>query len=398
MRRKHSGWLLLTAILWGAAPFRVVADVVIQPPFDAFYALDDLGAIPGVPANYGGVNFALGNFNRLIIGGSANNSNGALYSIGVVRSASGHITSFNGSASVYASGPYNDGGLAYGPGNVLFMSQWPLNELSQFKPGSTAPDKTIDLGSLGVEVSHSALNFVPSGFSAAGHLKLVSYSAGQWSDAAYTADGTGTFNITSVTPVADSRLGGGPEGFFYVPPLSPGFSSPSMLVAEYQAGNIAAYQVDANADPIISTRQVFLSGLTGAEGSLIDPVTGDLLFSTFGGGNHLVVVHGFVADRLGDFNRDGQLTLADLPAMLAALTDLDHYKSQHGFTDADLIALGDINHSGKVDNVDIQALANLIVSTTGGGSMTSVPEPSSRVLFSVAILGVAVRAKTRRPR
>ena len=38
-----------------------------------------------------------------------------------------------------------------------------------------------------------------------------------------------------------------------------------------------------------------MDGLTGAEGSLIDPVTGDFLFSTFGGGDRLIVVQGFQA-------------------------------------------------------------------------------------------------------
>jgi hypothetical protein len=36
-----------------------------------------------------------------------------------------------------------------------------------------------------------------------------------------------------------------------------------------------------------------MTGLTGAEGALIDPVTGDFIFSTFGGGDHVIVVRGF---------------------------------------------------------------------------------------------------------
>lgn len=38
----------------------------------------------------------------------------------------------------------------------------------------------------------------------------------------------------------------------------------------------------------------FITGLTGAEGAAVDPLTGDFLFSTFGGGNQVVVVKGFV--------------------------------------------------------------------------------------------------------
>ena len=36
-----------------------------------------------------------------------------------------------------------------------------------------------------------------------------------------------------------------------------------------------------------------MSGLEGAEGAVIDPITGDFLFSTFGGGDRVVVVSGF---------------------------------------------------------------------------------------------------------
>ena len=38
-----------------------------------------------------------------------------------------------------------------------------------------------------------------------------------------------------------------------------------------------------------------ITGLDGAEGALLDPVTGDFLFSTFGGGSRVVVVRGFRA-------------------------------------------------------------------------------------------------------
>ena len=34
-------------------------------------------------------------------------------------------------------------------------------------------------------------------------------------------------------------------------------------------------------------------GLTGAEGAVIDPLTGDFIFSTFGGGNEIDVISGF---------------------------------------------------------------------------------------------------------
>ena len=62
----------------------------------------------------------------------------------------------------------------------------------------------------------------------------------------------------------------------------------------------------------------------------------------------------------GDFNRDGHVNAADLPAMLAALTDLNRYKSANSLTDADLLAIGDIDGSGSVTNADVQALLTLL--------------------------------------
>ena len=80
-----------------------------------------------------------------------------------------------------------------------------------------------------------------------------------------------------------------------MPSGSPQFSGPSLLVSEYGVDEIAAYQVDGNGDPVIASRRAFITGLDGAEGALLDPVTGDFLFSTFGGGSRVIVVRGFRA-------------------------------------------------------------------------------------------------------
>jgi hypothetical protein len=129
----------------------------------------------------------------------------------------------------------------------------------------------------------------------AGRLKLLSYSSSQWSDAQLAPDGAGTYNITSAMPIAASQLGGGTEGFVYVPPSSPGFSAPSLLVAEYNAGNIAAYEVNGTGDPIVATRRTFMSGLTSVEGAAIDPLTGDLVLTRYIPGS-ITVVQGFVPE------------------------------------------------------------------------------------------------------
>jgi hypothetical protein len=93
-----------------------------------------------------------------------------------------------------------------------------------------------------------------------------------------------TFSVT---------IQGGPEGFVYVPLGSPGFTVPMMLVSEYQGDVVSAFEIDANGDPKPATRAVFVEALDGAEGAAIDPLTGDFLFSTFGGGNQVWAVRGF---------------------------------------------------------------------------------------------------------
>lgn len=269
----------------------------IDPFYSGNYSFVDLGSVPGVPSNYGGLTTLAGNTNTLLIGGAANTANGNLYSISVTRDGSGHISGFTGSAAVFASAPFNDGGVTYGPGGVLFASRWPSNELGQYKPGSVAPDKVIDLAALGVAGSNSAVAFGPAGFTFAGRMKLSSWSGGQFYDATYAPDGLGTYNVTGVAQTA--TLAGGPEGFAYVPLTSPLFAGQNMIVSEYSAGNVATYQVDANGDPIIASRRDFMTGLSGAEGAFIDPVTGDFLFSTFGGGSRVIRVSGFAVPEPG---------------------------------------------------------------------------------------------------
>ncbi len=232
--------------------------------FAADYSVSSLGSVPSLPTNYGGLTFV--DDNTLLIGGAANGSNGRLYTIDVTRGADNHITGFSGTATLFRGGSigtYNDGGVVFGPGGVLFTSEWPINQLGQTKPGSTVEDKIIDLAALGVADSHSAINFVPSTFGGAGLVKLVSYSGGQWYSGSLSPDGNGTYDIVGLNQVdVDStidgiqNLQGGPEGFTYIASGNAAFASNSLLLSEYQAGIVSAYEVDANGDPIASTRRV----------------------------------------------------------------------------------------------------------------------------------------------
>ncbi len=96
-----------------------------------------------------------------------------------------------------------------------------------------------------------------------------------------------------------------------------------------------------------------------------------------------------VAGEQGDWDRDGQVTAADIPAMLIALTDLNSYASTNSLDPTQLAAIGDFDNSGTVTNRDIQDLIDLVAST-GGGSVDAVPEPSSLVLLGLAVPAVAI--------
>lgn len=286
---KTFGTIASVAIVVGASTFAHAQ--TIDPFYATNYSYIDLGSVPGLPSNYGGLAFKYDDPNKLVIGGEANQAGGDLYTIDVTRDINGNVTGFSGTAQFYAEAPYNDGGVVFGPNNVLFASRWPVNQLGQYLPGSTTPDKVIDLAPLGVAQSHAALNFVPAGFGGAGRIKLVSWSGGEFYDGTVVPDGSGTYDLAGITQRA--TLTGGPEGFVYVPLGSVLFGAASMMVSEYSAGSISTYEVDANGDPITPSRRLFMSGLSGAEGAVIDPVTGDFLFSTFGGGSRVIRVSGF---------------------------------------------------------------------------------------------------------
>ena len=238
-------------------------------PTPPSYTIGFNGNIASVPGNYGGLIFQQSDPNTLLLMGAANGG-GALYSVPVTRGSGGHITGF-GTFTLFATAPNNDGGIVYAPNGDLLYTRYPSNQIGQIKPGSTSPDKVVSLP--GITSSVGTLQYVPVGFSNAGQLKIASYSGGGWYDATLTPDGTGTYDITTTSTGVNS--GFGPEGIVYVHSGNPNFAVNSILVSEYSANAVSAYEADANGNPILATRQNFITSLSGAEGGTIDPVTGD---------------------------------------------------------------------------------------------------------------------------
>jgi T5SS/PEP-CTERM-associated repeat protein len=97
----------------------------------------------------------------------------------------------------------------------------------------------------------------------------------------------------------------------------------------------------------------------------------------------------------GDFNRNGQLSVADVGVLESALKDLSAYQATHGpgggaLTSAQLVSLGDLTGDGLVTNADLQGL---IVYLANGGPIaasqitpvTPVPEPGAAFLLTSAL-------------
>ena len=109
--------------------------------------------------------------------------------------------------------------------------------------------------------------------------------------------------------------------------------------------------------------------------------------TSFGGG--LRVGHSIVP---GDFNRDGSLTGADIPAMMTALADLNAYRTKNSLTSDQLVTLGDLNGDQAITNADVQALLNSLLGAGIGSSANAVAsalavaEANSTSSFPVAAL------------
>ncbi|HRD53412.1 MAG TPA: T9SS type A sorting domain-containing protein [Flavobacteriales bacterium] len=269
----------------------------LTPEFvTAGYSLLDLGSITDLPTPYGGLTIRADQPNTLYIGGSANAANGAIYSVPLIRDGvTNQITGFGGPAVFHSTGPNNDGGLTFTPSGTLLFTQYTpftLNSMGQILPDNTYV--TTQLTSLGVSPSIGSHAFVPNGYPGAGGLVIASYNASIVYRVPFTVDGTGLHEFFAPTASIDvAGTATGPEGIAYVPLGSAGFPAPSMVVSAYGMNKVVVFEVGTDGLPNTATVRDMVTGLTGAEGAWIDPVTGDFLFSTFGGSNRVIRVSGF---------------------------------------------------------------------------------------------------------
>ena len=104
--------------------------------------------------------------------------------------------------------------------------------------------------------------------------------------------------------------------------------------------------------------------------------------------------------KIGDVNQDGVVSVADISALMTALTDPATYLTNHpalvdSLTVTDLF---DVNGDGKDTSTDIQALISKIATNGGNPSLSAVPEPTSLVLLAIGgVCGIAIRLRRKTP-
>jgi hypothetical protein len=263
---------------------------------NAGYTITDLGSVPDLPTPYGGLTIKPSSPDTLYIGGTANQTGGAVYKVPLVRDGiTQQITGFGGPAVLHASAPNIDGGLSFTPEGTLMFTQYTpftLNSIGQILPDNSFV--STQLTSLGISASVGSHAFVPAGYPGAGGLIVASYNGSILYRVPFTVDANGLYAFAAPTVSVDVfSSANGPEGIAYVPFGSAGFSAPSMVVSAYGMNKVVVFEIDPNGLPIPATARDMVTGLVGAEGAWIDPLTGDFLFSTFGTFDRVIRVSGF---------------------------------------------------------------------------------------------------------
>ncbi len=278
------------AVILGLCTLATASAQITLPPGYYVASVTPSGAL-GIPANLGGIEFSADG-STLYVGGSANAPSGAIYAVPVTRDPNTLYVTGLGPATFYASAPYIDGGLQFGPAGTVFFTGYPVNTLGQITGGTTTslplPPETTSVG---------GLVFVPAGLPNAGDLIVSSYNGGSFHTVALTDNGNGTW--TPTTAALFATLPFGSEALRYIPS---GPQAGDIIFTNYSIGNVSILDIDpvtglpvgGAASPSLTT---FATGIGGAEGFAFDPLTNDFFVSTYGGnpGNSIIRISGFIA-------------------------------------------------------------------------------------------------------
>ncbi len=265
-----------------------LAAQTVLPPFNQHMTARDIGPINATLGWYGGITFLHNNPNVLLF---APYTSTTIYAVPVTRDGMGHINGFGTPATHATLTDGADGGLAYGPNNVLFHTSYPGNLIGEVLPGSPGTNRTLDLNLLSnfTMASVGGCAFVPAGYPGAGQFKVVSWGTADWRTVGLAPEPSGTYGATGIS--AQHLIGGGPEGILYPGPTTAWTNASRVLIADWSNNTVRVMQIDANGDPIPSSDAVLVGNVPGVGGGALDPVTGDWLF-TFSNGRLLQIRQG----------------------------------------------------------------------------------------------------------
>lgn len=228
--------------------------------FKTDYSSYNLGLPTGLPEPIGPMVFLPGDPDTVLIGGGIASCGGAIYKVKVLRGEGGHIIGFDNDgdpdtpyvAEFYQYAPYL-AGMTYAPDGSLITT----TKKSPF----------------------TGIGFVPDGLPGAGQLKTT----GHWPNTGFYTDaylGNGQYN----NAVQSGLIEPGSGSFVYRPNTAKDFETGAeILIADPNGNRVLAYKLDSAGNPIAGSSTVFLKDLASVTGTVVDPLTGDLLFSAAGG-------------------------------------------------------------------------------------------------------------------
>lgn len=261
------------------------------------YQLCEIPMVVNIPGPFSGIAFTPNDLNTLLMAGHIQDTTAAIWTVGVTRDSQGHVIGIKNNAKLFAPAPGLGRSVAMGPGRMAFYTNVDAG-LGIIGPDGKTPHPPIPLPGIGGGAA-LPLAFVPPGWKGGGALKLATFD-GKFYSVGLARDAAGAFSITDV--MGPSLLQGiaannFPVGLGYVAAGNPLFPAEALLVATWDfniaAGSqLLAYPTDDQGNPGAGVPTPVTSNL-GVSGMTVDPLTGDLLFTSFWGSSGVFLLTGF---------------------------------------------------------------------------------------------------------
>jgi hypothetical protein len=270
----------LSGLSLAVASGALVQSQQLSPAFAGKYQVALLGPSPE-NSSYGSFVFRPGDPNTVAL---SSTDALVLKNYSVLRDPNGLIIGLSDTGLAFAQLTHVESAiwLGFAPNGTLFArGGFDTPTIGQVKPGESDTASVVKLVDLGLSTSgystYGQTLVVPTGFPGAGSVKFLTGDTWHGSSLNPQPDGTYSFGaFTSSVLVLDDGDSG--QGFVFVPAGYPGFSKASVLISDSSNSSdyaVYAFELDANGDPVASTRRVFMTRVSDL--CDLDPVTGDLL-------------------------------------------------------------------------------------------------------------------------